>query len=140
MGVPEEWGVRVGDAERQAVVDQLRVHLGAGRLTVTEFEERAGDALAARTHGDLVPLTADLPDVKYRPSGPPVRVSPPKVRSQHPSDVAFRVHVATWASLAVFFVLIWFFTGGDYYFWPIWPILGTGLPVMIHAATRRAKR
>lgn len=134
--MPEQWGVRVGDAERQAVVDALRVHLGAGRLTVIEFEERAEVALAARTHGDLVPLTADLPEVRTRPSGPPVRQPVPKVRSNETWDVLFRVHVGLWVVLSVFFVLIAMATtsGG----WPIYPILGVGLSVGIHGAVKKA--
>ena len=42
-GPPERRGpdLRVGDAEREAVVADLRVHAGHGRLTLDEFEERA---------------------------------------------------------------------------------------------------
>lgn len=52
---------RASDAERQAVVDQLRAATGAGRLSLDEFSERVGVAWAARTQGDLEPLLADLP-------------------------------------------------------------------------------
>ena len=61
MELPERPEVRVGDAERDAVVDSLKAHFGAGRLSLDEFEERTAQALAARTVGELVPLTADLP-------------------------------------------------------------------------------
>jgi class 3 adenylate cyclase len=53
--------VLVSDAERQQLIDTLRLHTAEGRLTLDEFSERVGYALAARTTGDLVPLTADLP-------------------------------------------------------------------------------
>lgn len=43
-----------------------------GRLTPSEHEERAGQALAARTLGDLTLLTADLAP----PSGQPIRLYP----------------------------------------------------------------
>ena len=36
--------IRAGDADRQQMVAQLGRHLGEGRLTVTEFDERAARA------------------------------------------------------------------------------------------------
>jgi len=43
----------------------------------------------------------------------------------------FRNILLTWIVLSIFFVAIWFFTGGpDRYFWPIWPILGIGIGVL----------
>jgi hypothetical protein len=53
--------VRVSDAERNRVVERLNEAVGEGRLTLAEFEDRVGGVLAARTHADLVPFTADLP-------------------------------------------------------------------------------
>lgn len=54
-------GVRIGDAERQRVVDMLRRHTGEGRLTLDEFSERAGEVYAARTRDELMVVLADLP-------------------------------------------------------------------------------
>jgi len=56
-GLPE---VRASDADRDRVVDVLRVALGDGRLTTYEFSERMEAALSARTLGELAVLTADL--------------------------------------------------------------------------------
>jgi hypothetical protein len=53
--------VRLSDAERDHVVARLRAAAGDGRLTLDEMEERVGEVYRARTAGDLVPLTADLP-------------------------------------------------------------------------------
>jgi hypothetical protein len=53
--------LRASDADREAVVRRLRRAVGEGRLTVDEFDERAAAAYAARTLGDLDPLTTDLP-------------------------------------------------------------------------------
>jgi hypothetical protein len=52
---------RVSDSERDHVVTLLRDHLALGRLTLDEFSERTGSALAARTRGDLDAVLADLP-------------------------------------------------------------------------------
>lgn len=133
--MPERQELRVGDRERQAVVDQLRTHLGDGRLELHEFEERTALALAARTVGDLVPLTADLPAVRTPTKGPPIR----QVERQPAQgwELAWRIHRGVWGVLTVFFVLIWLFSGGGY-FWPVWPILGIGVSVGIHGAVKKA--
>ena len=58
--VPEP---RVSDAERELVVERLRAACGDGRLSLDEFTDRVGDVYRARTAGELVPLTEDLPDL-----------------------------------------------------------------------------
>ena len=52
---------RVSDADRDEMVDSLREHLVAGRLTLDEFGERVDNALQARTRADLVAVRNDLP-------------------------------------------------------------------------------
>jgi Domain of unknown function (DUF1707) len=54
--------LRVSDAERQSVTDRLSEHFAAGRLDQAEFDERVGQAMNAKTRGDLSGLFADLPD------------------------------------------------------------------------------
>jgi Domain of unknown function (DUF1707) len=53
--------MRASDADRDAVVSDLSEHFQAGRLTAGELDERTGQALAARTLGELGELLADLP-------------------------------------------------------------------------------
>jgi hypothetical protein len=62
--------VRASDAEREAVVERLRVTAVEGRLTLGELTERTGAAYTATTRGDLVPITADLPAVSGSPAAP----------------------------------------------------------------------
>ncbi len=52
---------RASDSDRDRVVGLLRDHCAVGRLTLDEFSERTGAALAARTRGDLDAVLADLP-------------------------------------------------------------------------------
>jgi hypothetical protein len=52
--------MRASDADRDRVVDVLRVAAGDGRLTADEFDERLEAALSSRTLGELAVLTADL--------------------------------------------------------------------------------
>ncbi len=59
---------RVADADRDRTVTQLRENVVEGRLTLDEFSERVGLALAARTRGDLDAVMADLPQVPRAPA------------------------------------------------------------------------
>ncbi len=55
--------LRACDEDRERAVEVLRVAAGDGRLTASELDERLEMALTARTSGELVALTADLPEV-----------------------------------------------------------------------------
>jgi hypothetical protein len=52
---------RVGDAEREHAVAQLRQHLLDGRLEMEDFATRVGAAYAAGTQEELDALMTDLP-------------------------------------------------------------------------------
>jgi hypothetical protein len=54
-------GLRVSDADRNAVAEELARHYGDGRLNAEEFEQRLDQAMSARTYQDLGGLLADLP-------------------------------------------------------------------------------
>jgi hypothetical protein len=71
--------VRASDAEREAVVERLRVATVEGRLTLSELTERTEAAYTATTRGDLVSITADLPAVSGSPTAP-MRPSAPAER------------------------------------------------------------
>ncbi|MGH2911408.1 MAG: DUF1707 SHOCT-like domain-containing protein [Solirubrobacteraceae bacterium] len=53
--------IRVSDAERERLVEELHEHTVAGRLTAEEYEERLEAVYAARTRADLDALRTDLP-------------------------------------------------------------------------------
>jgi hypothetical protein len=53
--------MRVSNEERDEAVSTLGVHLSTGRLELSEYEERCGQAVMARTRGDLEALFTDLP-------------------------------------------------------------------------------
>jgi hypothetical protein len=53
--------LRASDADRERVAERLREALAEGRLDMPEFEERLEATYAARTYGELTPLTRDLP-------------------------------------------------------------------------------
>ena len=62
--------LRASDADRERVIALLNEAAGDGRLTLGEHSERVECAYAARTLGELAPLTADL----ALPSAQPIRL------------------------------------------------------------------
>jgi Domain of unknown function (DUF1707) len=78
--------IRVSDADREQVTTRLREHFAEGRLTSEELEERITAALAAKTHGDLRRVMADLPDPSPAPTH--ARQAPPW--AYRPGFVAWR--------------------------------------------------
>jgi hypothetical protein len=101
------------DAEREHHAELLREHAAQGRITVDELDERLDRVYAARTHGELAPVVADLPA--------PQRPRPPR---RAPSRR--RPELAAFLAVNLMLIVIWAATGAGY-FWPIWPILGWGL-------------
>ena len=101
--------MRASDAERERVVEALRRHATAGRLSVSELEERSASAYGARTLAELAPLLADLPEP-----------SPP---GRRPRSLARPRAIRQLALVALMLIAIWAVTGFGY-FWPMWPILG----------------
>ncbi|MCT7352677.1 DUF1707 domain-containing protein [Streptomyces sp. 15-116A] len=61
--------LRASHADRDRVVDVLRIAAGDGLLTADELDERLEAALSARTLGELAVLTADLPAVSTAAPG-----------------------------------------------------------------------
>ena len=58
---PGSWSeMRASDADRDRVMEVLRVAAADGRLTPDELDERLEAALSSRTLGELAALTADL--------------------------------------------------------------------------------
>jgi Domain of unknown function (DUF1707) len=56
--------LRVSDADRQSVADELSKHFADGRLDQAEFDERLSQAMNAKTYRDLDGLLTDLPPTK----------------------------------------------------------------------------
>jgi hypothetical protein len=81
--------LRASHADRDQVVELLRVAAGDGRLSAEELDDRLERALTARTYAELAALTADLP------ATPGAAVVPPGAGavSATPKDLA-RIHVS----------------------------------------------
>ncbi len=53
--------MRASDADRERVAKILHDAMAEGRLTVAELDDRLRTVYAAKTFGELVPVTSDLP-------------------------------------------------------------------------------
>ena len=60
-GATGRGGFRASDADREQVIDALKVAFVQGRLSKDELDARMGQTFAVRTYGELAELTADLP-------------------------------------------------------------------------------
>jgi len=72
---------RASHADREQVIAMLKVAFVQGRLSKDELDARMGQTFAARTHGELAELTADLP--AGQTVAPPLR-PPVQVRARRP--------------------------------------------------------
>lgn len=115
--------LRVADADREQVVDELREHAVAGRLTSAELEDRIGSTYRARTRADLELLKADLPV-----SSTSVRLALSKRKAQ----LRRRLLQEAGASVGVVAIClgIWLASGPSGSFWPGWVIGLTLLPLL----------
>jgi hypothetical protein len=126
--------VRVGDAERGRVAEQLATAHAEGRLTLAEYDERVRAAHGAVVASDLAPLTADLPATGRAPR--PAAIDRPRHAS------ALRRAVGVWAAVSLLNVVIWVAvsigTGGVVAPWWIWVAGPWGAALALGALAQRA--
>lgn len=115
--------IRVSDADRERVVEELHEHTVAGRLTSEEYEERLEAVYAARTRADLDALRTDLPV-----STVAARAALVERKSHLRRRLAQEAGGGATASLVC--VAIWIASGATGAFWPIWVIIFTLLPLL----------
>jgi hypothetical protein len=109
---PPTGPIRVGDADRERVADQLRRHAAAGRLDTDELDERLGRVYAATYGNELQAVLADLP-----PDSEPARRERdrPHHGPTHAGIAAFPLAVAALVALAALTSTWWLL-------WLIWPM------------------
>jgi hypothetical protein len=114
--------LRVADADREQLIDELREHAGAGRLTSEELEDRIGDAYRASTRADLDAVRADLPVSS---------TSVKRALTKRKAHLRRRLVQEAGGSVGVSLlsVGVWVASGPPGDFWPGWVIGVTLLPV-----------
>ena len=60
---PRNQDYRIGDTERQKAMDDLGKHFTAGRLDITEYDNRLTNVAEATMMSDLIPIFSDLPAI-----------------------------------------------------------------------------
>jgi hypothetical protein len=113
--------MRASDADRDAVVSDLSEHFQAGRLTKAEFDERTGQALTARTWGELRELLADLP--RARTAGQIPAAGSPSVRTVPSPRRGAPPILAPLAGFVVVALVLGVATGGWGLIWLLFPAL-----------------
>ena len=122
--------MKASDADRDAVLSDLSGHFQAGRLTTEEFEDRSGQALSARTWGELRNLLQDLPT---SPSGP--RVPAAATAGAPPQRPFGRTVVVPIAVLAGIGIAVAMSVGTTHVRWGVLWLL---LPVLLIARRMRS--
>ena len=85
--------LRISDADRHQVAEVLRQAAGDGRIDLAELDERLEATYAAKTYGELVPITVDLP-VHGRPVPAARPASTPVPAPGHATGVRYSGSVA----------------------------------------------
>ena len=110
--------IRASDADREHATARLREHYAAGRLTSDELDERISAALNAKTHGELRPLMADLPE--------PVPAAPRAIQRPYPAAppwVARRRGPRFLPVMPLVLLAALLFPGGHWLFFGVLPVL-----------------
>jgi hypothetical protein len=119
--------LRAADTDRQKIVDQLKSALDEGRLSLHEYDDRVGEAYAARTYADLVALVDDLPSPGMSAADVAARRESDARRAARRMPTALLVLWTIWGALVavnlVVYVLVAVSTSGDLYPWPIWMLV-----------------
>lgn len=125
--------VRISDGDRQAVIDRLREHTSAGRLTLDEFDGRVGEVMQSRTLADLRETLRDLP--LPMPVLATERVLGRQLRRRRAMS-----HVRNFVGINSICIGIWAITGAQFShggFWPEWVLLFSGLGLVGSLATNK---
>lgn len=115
--------LRASDEDRERVATELRDAHAEGRLTVEEFGERLDAVYAAKTYGELEPITRDLPRQRAASAGEAVPARPDDARH---GLRALPASVRGTLGTSVLLIGIWGITclgsGSLIYPWFVWPV------------------
>lgn len=136
--------LRAADSDRQKVADQLKAALDEGRLTLHEYDERIGDAYAARTYKELLVLVADLPRPGMNAGDVRARRQAAARRATRRLPTALLVLWTIWAALAAVNLMVFGLTAatsdGDVYPWPVWMLVPGAALVVVTAGVQVIRR
>lgn len=121
--------LRASDADRANAASMLADAYAEGRLDNDEYNQRLDQVMSSKALGELVPVLADVtpaPRPASAASYQPVRQRGQGFLGPFPR---------WWLGLALLFNVIWLMTvltsGHLIYYWPMWPMLGTAIPMIM---------
>ena len=85
---PDPSELRISDEDRHKVAELLRDAAGEGRIDLEELDERLEATYAAKTYGDLVPITIDLPAHPQQSTTPAVARETLPATATHENSVS----------------------------------------------------
>ena len=136
--------MRAADADRQQIAEQLKSALDEGRLSLHEYDERVGQAYAARTYAELLVLVTDLP----RPGLSAAEVRAGRAaearRAMRRLPTALLVLWTIWAAALTVNIVVWglvtLTTGDLIYPWPLWLLAPGAALVAVTAGTQMIRQ
>ena len=121
---PDPMHMRAADADRQKIADRLKAALDEGRLSLHEYDDRVGQAYAARTYADLMGLVSDLPQPGLSAEAVNARQAARRRRAARRMPTALMVLWTIWLAVTavniVVYVLVAMTVSEDVYEWPVW--------------------
>jgi hypothetical protein len=119
--------LRAADSDREKVAEQLKAALDEGRLSLHEYDERVGEAYAAKTYQELLVLLTDLPKPGVTAAEIAARRQAEERRRARRMPTALLVLWTIWAALTVVnlvvFGLVAATVSGSLYPWPVWMLV-----------------
>ncbi len=129
---PQYQQLRASDADRNTAATMLGNAYAEGRLDNDEYQQRLDQAMSSKNLGELVPVLSDIVPTATGMSASPVS-TPSSRGGGRPGFMG--QFPRWWLGLAVMFNLIWLMTvlgtGHLIYYWPMWPMLGTAIPMIM---------
>ncbi|MFT4295228.1 MAG: DUF1707 domain-containing protein [Micropruina sp.] len=127
---PQYQHLRASDGDRGNAASMLADAYAEGRLDNDEYNQRLDQVMSSKSLGELVPVLTDitpLPAAGQQQASAPAQQSGARgLLGQFPR---------WWLGLAVMFNVIWLMTvltsGHLIYYWPMWPMLGTAIPMIM---------
>lgn len=142
---PAYASMRASDADRDVVLGALGEAYAEGRIDAAEFDERTSAVQAARTLGELPAFLNDLVPPTNTAPHPPAALStiPPLTPERIDAEAVARWEKSRreaftmWVFVSVVCWVIFFATSFPGHPWPVYPMLGTSLPLLGTAIQRK---
>lgn len=138
---PTHASLRASDADRDVVLRVLGTAYADGRLDVDEFDERTSGVQAARTLGELPVFLSDLvahaDDVSHVAAGPALSDQQVEAQAVERWRKSRGEALRLWLFVSTICWTIWLLTNNNAHPWPIYPMLGTAVPLLGTLVQRR---